>query len=324
MSVSEQDAPAFSDLPFPMVVAAIDEVARGCRAVTLRPIDYRLLPAAEAGAHIGVHLPNGVQRQYSLFAADAAPKEYRIGVKRDAASRGGSAYIFDYLKPGDHVQIDPPRNNFPLDTSARHSVLIAGGIGITPIRAMISALEALGRRWTLYFAARTRVEAAFADELSRYPQAHFHFDVEQGAVLPIAEIVVGAPEGAHLYCCGPAPMLAAFEAATASIDSSRVHVEYFTPRHKASLEGQFVVELAQSGIEVPVAPGQSILEAIREAGVDVASSCEEGVCGACETHVLAGIPDHRDAILSERERAANKTMFICCSGCKGDRLVLDR
>ncbi len=311
--------------PLAMIVASVDEIAVGCRMITLRPAEPALLPATEAGAHVGVHLPNGVLRQYSLLEAEAAPEAYRIAVKRDPASRGGSAYIFDHLAIGDHVQVDAPRNNFPLDAQAAHSVLIAGGIGITPIMAMIRTLEASGRGWTLHYAARAREEAAFASALASYPNVHLHFDAEQaGAVLPIAAIVEAAPEDAHLYCCGPALMLAAFETAAAAIAPDRVHVEYFVATHEAAIDGQFLVELARSRLELVVAPGQSILEAIREAGVEVVSSCEEGVCGACETRVLAGVPDHRDAILSERERAANTTMFICCSGCKGDRLVLDR
>jgi vanillate O-demethylase ferredoxin subunit len=189
---------------------------------------------------------------------------------------------------------------------------------------MIQRLTALGRPWTLHYAARAREEAPFRAQLGSHPGVRFHFDTEHaGALMPVADIVRAAAPEAHLYCCGPAPMLAAFEAAAAGRDPDRVHVEYFTQKHEVATEGGFVVELARTGKEVRVAPGQTILQAVRDVGIDVGSSCEEGICGACETRVLSGLPDHRDAILSEKERAANKSIFICCSGSKSARLKLD-
>ncbi|MBL8549255.1 MAG: oxidoreductase [Hyphomonadaceae bacterium] len=307
-----------------MAVSEVRDIAAGCRTVTLRPVGGGLLPPGEPGAHIGLHLPNGVMRQYSLLAAPTPAREYAVGVKRDPASRGGSAYICEQLRVGDELEVEAPRNNFPLAESAANTVFIAGGIGITPIWSMIQRLNALGRAWTLHYAARTREEAPFRAQLGAHPGVRFHFDAEQGgALLPVAEIVRAAPADAHLYCCGPAPMLAAFEAATAGRDPDHVHVEYFTQKHEAATEGGFLVELARTGKEVRVLPGQTILQAVRDLGVDVGFSCEEGICGACETRVLDGLPDHRDAILSEKERAANKSMFICCSGAKSPRLTLD-
>jgi ferredoxin-NADP reductase len=307
-----------------MSVADVCEIAAGCRAVSLRPAGGGTLPACEPGAHIGIHLPNGMMRQYSLLTTRAPLREYTIGVKRDPASRGGSSYICERLRVGDELEIEAPRNNFPLVEDADHITFIAGGIGITPIWCMVQRLNMLGRPWTLHYAARSRAEAPFCVQLGVHPGVHFHFDAERdGALLPVGDIVREAARETHLYCCGPGPMLAAFEAATAGRDPSRVHVEYFTQKHEAATEGGFVVMLARSQLEVRVLAGQSILQAVREAGIDVGSSCEEGICGACETRVLAGVPDHRDAILSEKERAANKSMFICCSGSKSDRLVLD-
>lgn len=307
----------------PMRLTAIRWAARGTNLYEFRGLGGGVLPLAEPGSHIGLMLPNGMERQYSLVEAGEGLDRYVVGIKRDPASRGGSAYVHDRLKVGDVIPVAPPRNNFPLAEAAARTVLVAGGIGITPIWCMLNRLEALGRPWTLHYACRSREDAAFLDELEGRAGVHLHFDDEAGAFLDVAAAVSAAPEGAHLYCCGPSPMLKAFEAAAAGRPPGTVHVEYFTARFEAASEGGFVVQLARSGGEHRVEPGKSILHTLREAGLDLPSSCEEGVCGACETRVVAGEPDHRDAILSERERAENKTMFICCSGCKGDRLVLD-
>lgn len=231
--------------------------------------------------------------------------------------------MHDTLRPGDLVKVEAPRNNFPLEENAAHTVLVGGGIGITPILCMARRLKALGRSMSLYYSCRERIDAAFVDELRSFSDMTLHIDAEAGGVLDIGAIVRQQRNDAHFYCCGPAPMLAAFEAATATLPRAQVHVEYFTAKQEAALDGGYTVELRRSGRTFAVPGGKTILNVLREAGIDVAYSCEEGVCGACETRVLAGVPDHRDAILSDPEKAANDTMIICCSGCKGDRLVLD-
>jgi ferredoxin-NADP reductase len=232
--------------------------------------------------------------------------------------------MHDQLRVGSKVTVLPPRNNFPLVESAEKTVLIAGGIGITPIYCMVDRLIALGRPWELHYSCRSRMDTAFLEELSRLSQVHFHFDDEEGGkFLQVAAIVNTVPKNAHLYCCGPAPMLAAFEAATANWPVTQIHVEYFTPRFAAAQEGGFIVELARSKRELVIPPGKSILQCVREAGIQVPHSCEEGVCGACETRVISGTPDHRDTILTESERQESATMMICCSGSKSPRLVLD-
>ncbi len=309
-----------------VILTSVRLVARDTHVLTFARPDRGPLPPAEAGSHIGIRLPNGLERQYSLVRADPEPREYAVGVKLDAASRGGSRYRHEQARVGQAFQIEAPRNNFPLDETAAHTVLIAGGIGITPIHAMMRRLQDLGRDYSLHYACRSREDAAFLDELATMESVALHFDAEAaGAPLALADIVRGAPDGAHLYCCGPAPMLAAFEAAAAEAGrpAEQVHVEYFTAKHEAALAGGFVVELAQSGREISVAEGVSILHALRDVGVDVPSSCEEGVCGSCETRVLSGRPDHRDAILTDDERERSETMMICCSGSKSPRLVLD-
>jgi tetrachlorobenzoquinone reductase len=303
---------------------AIRFAANDTHLYELQRPDGGKLPGVTPGSHIDIHLPNGVMRQYSLIEAEDGPRSYVIGIKRDANSRGGSTYIHDKLRVGELLKISAPRNNFPLDETAPHTVLVAGGIGITPIWCMVQRLVALGRPWQLFYSCRTRSDAAFLAALEGMAPAQFNFDDEnQGRYLDLAAIVAQAPPGAHLYCCGPTPMLAAFEEATKNLPPEQVHVEYFTAKHEVAVEGGFIVELVKSGLELVIPPGKTILDAVRDAGVDVGYSCEQGICGACETRVISGVPDHRDSILSDSERAANKTLMICCAGCKSDRLVLD-
>jgi len=284
----------------------------------------RPLPAYGPGAHIDVHLPGGLMRQYSLARPDRPGQPYLVGVKLDRAGRGGSRYLHEQARVGELFQIAPPRNHFPLAEDAARTVLIAGGIGVTPIWCMAQRLDEIGAAFELHYAVRTRADAAFLAELETMaPRARLHVDAEAEGVLDVAAIVEAAPADAHLYCCGPAPMMAAFEAAVAGRPAEQVHVEYFSAPPPEPIEGGFVVALAKSGREFVIAPGSTILETLRQAGLTLTSSCEQGVCGACETRVLEGTPDHRDLLLTAAEKASNKTMMICCSGALSDRLVLD-
>ena len=282
-----------------------------------------------AGSHVDLHLSNGMIRSYSLVNDQSERSRYVIAVNKDASSRGGSGYIHETLRAGDLITISHPKNNFVLQESANHSVLIAGGIGITPLLSMIRRLGALGYSWELHYATRTRSAAAFLEELSNFrseaaAELHLHFDQEHsGRMLDLPAIVKDAPPDAHLYCCGPVAMLEAFEAATADRPAERVHVEYFKAREKPASEGGFEVRLARSNRTITVEPGKTILNALLEAGITVNYSCSEGVCGTCETRVIEGLPDHRDLFLGKEEQATNKTMMICCSGSKSSTLVLD-
>jgi ferredoxin-NADP reductase len=316
-------APAPDD-PIEVRLTAIRLVARHTSLFEFQSVDGKPLPAYEPGAHIDLHLPNGLLRNYSLTSPTPEPSTYTVGIKRDPASRGGSRYIHDELHVGTTLKIGGPRNNFRLREDAPQTVLFAGGIGITPIWCMVQRLNALGRDWRLHYACRSRDDMAFRHELEAMPQAALHYDDEHGGFLDVAALVAAAPKDAHLYCCGPAPMLAAFEAATKEWPRDQVHVEYFTAKEFApTKKGGFTVELARSGVEYFIPEGETILNVLLDAGIDIDYSCELGICGACEQRVISGTPEHRDSILSEEEQAANTRVMICCAGCKTDRLVLD-
>lgn len=292
----------------------------------LRPIHGQHFPAVEAGAHVDLHLANGLIRSYSIVNSQDECDRYLIAVKDEPAGRGGSRFIHTELRVGQHLAIGTPRNNFRLQEQASHSVFIAGGIGITPLYSMIQRLERLGRSWELHYAAADRGQAAFVGPLEHLrPNVQFYFESDQpaGRTLNIARTVNASRNDADFYCCGPAGMLLDFEMATASIPPDRVHVEYFTARDKPVAEGGFEVVLQRSGQQFIVESGESILDALIKRGVDVPYSCMEGVCGSCQVGVLEGTPDHRDLILSKGEREANDRMLICCSGSKSAKLVLD-
>lgn len=281
------------------------------------------LPAYEPGAHIDLHIPDGIVRQYSLTNLSGGG-HYDIAISLERNSRGGSRWFHECARPGMRLEISPPRNSFPLEPGAAQSVFFAGGIGITPIRAMVKSLEKAGRPWTLHYAARTRSAAAFVDEFEALGGGvHLHFDDQAGCLFDMERPVAEAPANAHLYCCGPELMIAAFLDAAKDRPETQIHVEYFTPAPVKAGEGGFVVELARSGITVEVRPDQTILDAVLAAGIPAAYSCRNGLCGTCETRVLAGEPDHRDLILSETERQEGRTMMICCSRSKSASLTLD-
>jgi ferredoxin len=189
---------------------------------------------------------------------------------------------------------------------------------------MAEYLATRGRLWNLYYSCRSRADAAFLKELSKYSQTTLHFDDENGGkVFDFGALLHETPRTAHLYCCGPSPMLRAFEIAAQDFPSDQIHVEYFTAASERNMKGGYVVKLGRSNREFLIPSGKTILQVLREAGLDMTFSCEEGICGSCETHVIAGEPDHHDSILTEAERRSSKTMMICCSGSKGPRLVLD-
>lgn len=311
-------------------VRTLRHEAKDVVSVELVPYGSATLPAFTAGSHIDVHLPNGLIRSYSLMSSPADAHRYLLGIHRDPHSRGGSKYIHDELRVGKLLRISAPRNNFPLDEHGTSHVLIAGGIGITPFCAMLDRLNSLRRKWLLYYCVRTREHAAFTDRLRQLAAAgggQIIFNVDQepgGRMLDIAAVVDSQPADAHLYCCGPLGMLSAFKDACSRRAAGFVHLEYFSAPTEPAVKGGFRVVLARSKKTVFVPQGNTILEALLAEGLSIPYSCQQGICGACETAVLSGTPEHRDVILSPEEQAANKVMMICCSGCKGDEIVLDR
>ncbi|MCG7602182.1 PDR/VanB family oxidoreductase [Halomonas sp. McH1-25] len=285
------------------------------------------LPAFEAGAHIDMHLGEGLVRQYSLSNAPGKCHRYRLGVLLDPASRGGSRAVHERLHEGVEIEVGAPRNHFPLAESASYSLLVGGGIGITPMIAMAYALQASGCSFELHYCCRSRDKAAFVDELeSQFGEALvLHFDDgPTSQILDPESLFAAQPSDAHLYVCGPAGFMdwVIGSADKVGWPKSRVHSEYFTAEVDTSGVA-FEVEAAVSGVVVQVEEGMSIAQALKTAGVKVNVSCEEGVCGTCICDVLEGIPDHRDQFLSDEEKEDNDQIAVCCSRAKSSRLVID-
>ncbi len=319
-------APASLDDTVEMRLTAITFGATRANLFELRPLRGGAAPEFSAGAHVDVHLPNGTIRQYSIASSQSDRARYLLGVKLEAAGRGGSRCMHEELRVGQVLTIGLPRNNFPLVEDAALSIFIAGGIGITPIKCMIDRLQTIGRSWRLHYAVRARDEALFGDDLAAAgDHLQLHIDAEHGGrVIDVDAIIAAAPPDAQLYCCGPAPMLDAFERACTGRPAKFVHLERFSaPDNVAATGGAYTVELARSKRAITVKPDQTLLQALHAAGITIKTSCQQGICGTCETRVLAGTPDHRDMILSDDEKAANDTMMVCCSGSLSPTLVLD-
>ncbi|GAA1297717.1 PDR/VanB family oxidoreductase [Pseudonocardia xinjiangensis] len=309
-----------------LLVADRRVAADGVVALTLRHPAGEELPAWEPGAHVDLILTEDLTRQYSLCGDPADRSSWQIAVLQESDGRGGSAYVHDKLNPGTTVRVRGPRNHFPLEPADRY-LFIAGGIGITPLLPMLEAATAAGAEWQLVYGGRTAASMAFVADLRA---AHGDDRVvlrpqDEHGLLDL-EALLGAPAGDTLvYCCGPGPLLDAVEERCSSWPSGALHTERFTPKEQGEpvLSGAFEVELAQSGLTLTVPPDRSILEVVEDAGVQVLSSCQEGTCGTCETAVLGGQVDHRDSLLTDEEKAANDTMFVCVSRAACPKLVLD-
>ncbi|GAA3840205.1 PDR/VanB family oxidoreductase [Amycolatopsis tucumanensis] len=302
-----------------------EELAAGVVRLTLRHPAGEPLPEWEPGAHLDLLLGEGLVRQYSLCGDPADRSVLQVAVLREPDGRGGSAWVHDRLSTGDTVRIRGPRNHFRLVDSPRY-LFVAGGIGITPIVPMIARAEASGADWRLVYGGRTRASMAFREELvARYGDRVEIRPQDETGLLDLDALLGSPRDDVAVYCCGPEPLLAAVEQRCAAWPPGSLHVERFSPKAGADAGERttFEVELAASGRTVTVPPDKSILAAVEEAGVSVLSACQEGTCGTCETPVLDGVPDHRDSLLTESERAANDTMMICVSRSCGPRLVLD-
>lgn len=308
-------------------VQGVRDEALEVRSFALAASDGAALPAFAAGSHIDVHIAPGLVRQYSLCGDSADTARYQIAVKREPASRGGSQAMHERVREGDVLTISVPRNNFALVPAAKHHLLIAGGIGITPILAMIRSLEARGATsWKLYYLVRDRASAAFLDVLEGgdwAPRVRVHADGgDPGRSFDLWP-VLEKPTRAHVYCCGPRPLMDAVRDMTGHWPTGSIHFESFVEGAALARpeDKPFVVRLARSGGEVAVPAGVTILEALRRAGLRVDSSCESGTCGTCKTGIVAGEPDHRDLVLMPDEQGS--AIMVCVSRARSDELVLD-
>jgi vanillate O-demethylase ferredoxin subunit len=311
------------------VARKADEATDIC-TFELVDVGGRPLPPFSAGAHIDVHLPNGLTRQYSLCNDPAERHRYLIGVLRDPATRGGSKAMHDLVNEGDLLQISAPRNHFPLAHGSRRSVLLAGGIGVTPILCMAERLASDGAAFEMHYCSRSRDRMAFHDRIAASAFAshvRFHFDdraAEQR--LDIAALLAAPEAGLHLYVCGPKSFMDAVlgTARAQGWPEAQLHYEYFTAALTPSAEASsFHVKVASSGRIVPVPADRTVVEALADVGIVIPTSCCQGVCGTCMTRVLDGIPDHKDLYLSPEEQAQNDQFAPCCSRSKSTLLVLD-
>lgn len=300
-------------------------LAAGVVRLTLRHPEGELLPEWEPGAHLDLVLREDLIRQYSLCGDPANRSVLQVAVLREPAGRGGSEYVHDRLSDGDLVRIRGPRNHFRLVDAPRY-LFIAGGIGITPIMAMVAQAESRGTDWRLVYGGRSRASMAFCEQLTgRYGDRVSIRPQDETGLLDLDSLLGQPQEDTMVYCCGPESLLTAVEQRCAQWPAGALHVERFSPK-AAGASGtctSFEVELAQSRITVTVPKHKSILEVAEDAGVPVLSSCQQGSCGTCETPVLDGVPDHRDSLLTDEERAASDTMMICVSRACSARLVLD-
>ncbi|MEP6720063.1 MAG: PDR/VanB family oxidoreductase [Variovorax sp.] len=293
----------------------------------VRP-DGGRLPAFTAGAHVRVQIPGGLERCYSLCNDPAEATCYRIAVHLDPQSRGGSLSMHTRVQAGEELVVSVPANHFALDESAPHTLLVAGGIGITPLLAMAWRLHATGASWSLHYAARNAARCAFLAALQDAPFAdkvHLHLDdCGLGGPLDIPALLAGAATGAHLYVCGPSGLIDHVLAASrdAGWADARLHHERFAASPLQSTGNRaFRLVLSRSGMTLEVPADRSVADVVREAGVDLPVSCEQGMCGTCITNVLAGEVDHRDEILSDADRA--RCFTPCCSRALSDSLTID-
>jgi vanillate O-demethylase ferredoxin subunit len=304
--------------------------AAGICSFELVAADGRPLPAFSAGSHIDVHVPGGLVRQYSLCNDPSETHRYLIAVLDDPASRGGSRAMHAQVHEGDTLAISAPRNQFGLVPQARRHLLLAGGIGVTPLLSMAESLATEGADFELHYATRSLARTAFVGRIqrSRYAaRAHLHVDDGDPAQRLDLPAVLAAPAaGTHLYVCGPQGFIDAVlaQARAQGWPEAQLHVEFFGAQPStAQGDTAFEVELARSGRVITVPATRSVAEALQDAGVEIALSCEQGICGTCLTRVLSGLPDHRDSYLTPQEQAANDQFTPCCSRARSARLVLD-
>ncbi|UBM09380.1 PDR/VanB family oxidoreductase [Cupriavidus metallidurans] len=289
------------------------------------------LPSFTAGSHVDVHLPGGLVRQYSLCGDPGDAGQYILGVLKDPASRGGSIAMHS-IEEGSEIQISAPRNHFPIEDGAGHSILLAGGIGVTPLMAMARALSSERRSFELHYCTRNLARTAFKEELlqgAMSDRVHLHLDEGRGERFDAEAVLRGRfrPD-AHIYICGPAGFIEAMISAAkeAGFAESQVHREYFAAPKVAPSElgdGVFQVQIKSTGAIHQILPEETVVQVLGRHGIEIETSCEQGVCGTCVTRVLEGVPDHRDVYLTDQEHVENKLFTPCCSRACSPMLVLD-
>jgi ferredoxin-NADP reductase len=310
-----------------LAIRSVHSPADRVVSIELGASDGSPLPGWTPGAHIDLHLPSGLVRSYSLHGDPGDRGSYHIAVLNAGNGRGGSAEVHRVAVPGIELPASVPLNSFEME-SARHYLFIAGGIGVTPLLPMALAASRAEKPWTFVYGGRTRASMAFLDRLAALPGGRLEVVPQDELGLPdLARSFAVLPAGAAAYCCGPAGMLtAAAGAGESTRPDVAVHIERFeAPADPAAGDGDhpFEVELARSGLTIEVPAGVSVLDAVRARIPGVLSNCERGICSSCETAVLAGTPDHRDSVLTPKEKAANRYMMICVSRSLTPRLVLD-
>jgi vanillate O-demethylase ferredoxin subunit len=311
-------------------ISARREEAQQICSFELIDADGRALPPFTPGAHVDVQIGSGLIRQYSLCNDPSEQHRYLIAALREPQGRGGSVALHDTFKVGDMIRVGEPKNHFPLAAHADRHILLAGGIGVTPLMAMAEYLSRRGQDFEMHYCTRTQARAAFLDRIRKSAfaaRAHVHFDDGPEEQRFDAAKVLGKPlPSTHLYVCGPSGFMSYVlqTAKSQGWPDEQTHREYFAPAEQsAPPAGQFEVELASSGQVFVIPADKPIVEVLLDQGIEIPTSCDQGVCGTCLTRVISGVPDHRDSFLTDQERAQNDQMTPCCSRAKSPRLVLD-
>lgn len=314
-----------------LVVSRLWHETPNVLGVELRAPDGAPLPAFEAGAHINLLLPNGLARQYSLANDPNDRDRYQLGILKEPNGRGGSSWIHENLKVDGVVDILSPQNHFPVPKGAERYLLIAGGIGITPLLAMIETFRHGNLPFRLFYCTRGPEDVAFRARLSSPEIADnvtfVHDGGDPAKGLNLKALLAEHEAGTHICCCGPAGLMSAVQSASSHWPSGTVHFEWFAADQGASKRvaenKAFTVRIARTGQDIVVPADMSLLDVLSEHGFDIESVCREGVCGTCIVDVKEGEIDHRDFVLDESERAANDCMAVCCSRAKSELLLLD-
>jgi ferredoxin-NADP reductase len=304
------------------VVRTVARPAEDVVELVLAPVGGGAFPDWTPGAHVDLILGEDTVRQYSLCGSPGDTSTYRVAVLLAPASRGGSKRVHE-LECGSTVRIRGPRNHFPL-VAARRYVFVAGGIGITPLLPMIEEVDAAGADWHLHYGGRSRATMAYLDHLTQYAERVSVVPQDEQGLLDVSGILAAPDQDTLVYCCGPEPLLSVCERECASWPPGALHLERFAAKEVQTGEDSvFELVLQRSGITTTVPADTSVFQVMRDSGVSVLGSCLEGICGTCETEVVAGEVDHRDSVLDAEEQEANEVMMVCVSRCRGPRLVLD-